>query len=298
MSICPKCGKKYFSKECMNCNNKKTKVNKILYYYDLSAKNSNNIKDEDCISNKEIAQYFEISTSELNQIFKNLQWTRQQDKWTISTIFGKQAGAKEFYNAKLKSKYVKWHKYILNNQELVAAISKLKEEKTKKQKESDQPKKTVQPEKPVQPKESVQLKEPAKPKKLTAKEKKKKGDLYEEYVAKHYRNLGFFVWEHGKMYGVKDNGIDLFMKKGNCVYFVQCKNWDKWQIDHKEVKSMKTDVHDYLEKNPEFEDLISNFQKKILYVTPKKCLTPGAYKYIQENKLLYEYAVIPIKEDL
>jgi len=34
---------------------------------------------------------------------------------------------------------------------------------------------------------------------------------------------------------------------------------------------------------------------KILYVTPKECLTKSAYKYIEENKEVIEYRIISIK---
>ena len=54
-------------------------------------------------------------------------------------------------------------------------------------------------------------------------------------------------------------------------------------------------VREYLKNNKEFWNLIKDYQMKILYVTPKKCLTKSAYKYIEENKEIVEYQVIPIK---
>jgi restriction system protein len=126
-------------------------------------------------------------------------------------------------------------------------------------------------------------------------EKIKKGKEYEEYIAKFFREQNYTVWEHGKEKGKKDSSIDLFIKKDKYIYFVQCKNWENWKINHKEVKATRMDVREYLKENKEFWNLIKNYEMKILYITPKECLTKGAYTYIQENKNIVEYQVIPMK---
>lgn len=122
-----------------------------------------------------------------------------------------------------------------------------------------------------------------------------KGKNYEEYIANYFRENGYYVWEHGKEKGMKDSSIDLIIKKEEYIYFVQCKNWEKWKIDHKEVKATRTDVREYLKNNGGFYNLVKNYKQKILYVTSKDCLTAGAYTYIEENKEILEYKVIPME---
>ena len=125
--------------------------------------------------------------------------------------------------------------------------------------------------------------------------KKEKGDIYERYIANFFKKQGYSVWEHGKEKGKEDKSIDLFIKKENFIYFVQCKNWETWKINHKEVKATRTDVREYLKENKDFWNLIKNYNMKILYITPKECLTKGAYTYIKENSNVVEYQVIPIE---
>jgi hypothetical protein len=216
----------------------------------------------------EIAEKLNVSARVINKIFEELGWAVKKERWWLSTDKGLQKGAKEFYNPKNKQKYLKWHKDIINDAELIEAIKKRENKKV----------------------ENVEKKT----NKMTMKQKKEKGDKYETFIANFFKEQGYFVWEHGKEKGVEDSSIDLFVKKGKLVYFVQCKNWENWKINHKEVKATRTDVRDYLEKNKEFWSMIKDYEMKILYVTPKKCLTKSAYKYIEENSDTVEYKVIPM----
>ena len=220
------------------------------------------------LSSYAIAKEFNISAKELNQIFKDLKWAEKKDKWWIATILGLKNGAKEAYNPINKQKYIKWDRSIKNNDELISMIKKLKKENISKSKNTNR---------------------------ISNIEKKQKGNKYEEYIATYFRDLEYTVWEHGKEKGMEDSSIDLFIKKDKYVYFVQCKNWDRWKINHKEVKATRTDVRDYLKKNKEFWNLIKDYQMKILYITPKRCLAKSAYKYIEENRNVVEYQVIPIQ---
>jgi len=229
------------------------------------------IKKTQYVNSSTIAKEFNISATELNQIFKDLDWAKKQGRWWVATKSGLNHGAKEEYNPKNKQKYIKWNNNIKHNHELISMIKKLKQEK----------------------KENIS--KPKNTNKLSNIKKKQKGDKYEEYIADFFRNLEYTVWEHGKEKGVEDSSIDLFIKKEKHIYFVQCKNWEKWKINHKEVKATRTDVREYLKNNQEFWNLIKNYHMKILYVTPKRCLTKSAYKYIEENKEIVEYQVIPIK---
>jgi len=208
-----------------------------------------------------IAEHFNISARELNKIFEELEWIYKKDRWWLATELGEKQGAKEYYDVKRKTKYIKWDSNVKNNNELINKISKKQKIKQK----------------------------------ITNKEKKEKGDIYEEYIANFFREQGYVVWEHGKEKGVQDSSIDLIIKKEQYIFFVQCKNWDKWKINHKEVKATRTDVREYLKKNQVLWNLIKDYKTKILYITPKECLTKGAYTYIKENNDIVEYQIIPKK---
>lgn len=119
--------------------------------------------------------------------------------------------------------------------------------------------------------------------KKTYQDKKYRGDEYEEYIAKHYRQLGCHVIEHGKEKGVKDGGIDLIAELGNEVILIQCKDWNEnysHTINHKDIKVLRTDASDFLEKNP----IYKNYQIKLRYVLSGDFLHKSAEKYMEECK--------------
>ena len=265
-------------------NNKKTRKNKKPYFNNTSSYKKNlkptnhksqynsfnkNHNQEKIVNTTKIAEHFNISARELNKIFEELEWIYKKDRWWLATELGEKQGAKEYYDVKRKTKYIKWDSSVKDNSELIDKIS------NKKPKQNDNKQETE--------------------KKMTNKEKKEKGDAYEAYIANFFREQGYVVWEHGKEKGVHDSSIDLIIKKEQCIFFVQCKNWDKWKINHKEVKATRTDVREYLKKNKILWNLIKDYNNKILYITPKECLTKSAYTYIKENSEIVEYQVIPIK---
>ncbi len=221
-----------------------------------------------------IAKHFDISARELNKIFEELGWIYKKDRWWLATELGKEKGAHEYYDIKRKTKYIKWKPDIKNNMQLINRIHNI---------ESNQESSTEK----TSPQQETK-------KRTTYAEKKAKGDEYEKYIAEHFRKQDYYVWEHGKEKGVKDSSIDLIIKKEENIYFVQCKNWENWKINHKEIKATRTDVREYLKKENFLWNLIKNYKSKILYVTPKECLSKSAYTYIQENNDIVEYQVIPI----
>jgi len=236
-----------------------------IFYLNLGAK----VK---YLKSSELAENFKITTQQINEIFLKLNWETKEGKNWIITQQGVTAGGKQFYYK--GSKYIKWNDEIKNNFHLKEACKVFIEKKENKPSIAE---------------------EKTKPKnKMTNKEKKVKGDKYEAFVANYFREQNYYVWEHGKEKGVLDSSIDLIVKKEKLIYFVQCKNWESWKINHKEVKATRTDVRDYLEKEKTFWQLIKNYQSKILYVTPKECLTKDAYMYIKENQNLVEYQVVPM----
>lgn len=224
-------------------------------------------------TNTEIAKHFNISKNELENILIDMGWIEKKESWRIATNKGIKNGAEQKYNTKIKQKYILWDEKIKNNFEIINLIKKIKSTDIK----------------PAVKQEKIK-------KIITHEERKEKGDKYEKYVADFFRNNGYYVWEHGKEKGVKDSSIDLIIKREKYIYFVQCKNWENWKIDHKEVKATRMDINEYLEKNEQFKNLIKNYKQKILYVTSKKCLTAGANKYIEENKEILEYQIIKMEE--
>ena len=131
--------------------------------------------------------------------------------------------------------------------------------------------------------------------KLTAKEKKIKGDKYEAYICEIFKNDGDTIAPHGKDNGVHDQGIDIIAKKDKEILFVQCKDWNLsngYKIDHKEIQYIRMNVRDYLESNP----LFKNYDWKIIYVTSEDILDKSAnYKIIEHDNEI-EHKIIAMKQ--
>jgi Holliday junction resolvase-like predicted endonuclease len=231
-------------------------------------------KEEIYISIKDIANILNQAVQEIYEIFYLLKWIEKKDNWILATSAGEKNGAKQLYNKQTKQKYVMWNINVLSNQELKDIVNSIEKQKEKNMYD------TIHKEKNKT--------------KMTDKEKKEKGDLYEAYVAKFFRDQGYYVWEHGKEKGVEDGGLDLLVKIDRLIYYVQCKNWENWKIDHNNVQATQTKIRNLLKREEHLKKLTSPYKQKILYITPKKCLTAGAYKYIEENSDILEHQVIPI----
>ncbi len=120
---------------------------------------------------------------------------------------------------------------------------------------------------------------------------KQKGDEYEAYVCKHFEEQGYKIAPHGKDNGVKDQGIDIILKKDKEILFIQCKNWNvkhKYKIDHKEIQYIRMNVRDYIEKN----QLFTMYNWKILYVTSENILENSAHYKIREHREEIEHQII------
>lgn len=208
----------------------------------------------------EIAKSFEVSAVELNHIFSDLKWAYKENRWWLATELGISLGAKQCYHTKSKVKYIQWHEAITKEFVLINAIKRLKES--------------------------------PKTKELTSKEK---GELYETFVAEHYKQLDYFVWEHGKEKGKLDGGIDLIVKKKKEIIFIQCKNWKentRFKIDHVRVKASRAEARQFMKSNP----LFVGYKMKFRYTLSNDCMHPSAIKYIEENSELFDYEVLSMKE--
>lgn len=204
----------------------------------------------------EISKEFKIKPAELNTIFSQLKWAYKQERWWLATEVGSAKGAKEFYDTRNKVKYLKWSETVKKEFELINAIKGFKEAQ-----------------------------------KIKATTPKEKGDRYEEFIAQHYRGLGYFVWEHGKEKGRKDRGIDLIVKKNKEIIFIQCKNWKentRFKIDHKEIKASRTEAREFMKDNP----LFIGYKTILRYTLSGNFIHPSAIKYIEENSKILDYEVL------
>ncbi len=122
-------------------------------------------------------------------------------------------------------------------------------------------------------------------------DKKTRGAIYEAYIAEHYRDLGYSVTEHGKENGLKDDGIDLIAKKDNEVILIQCKDWNEnnsHKIDHKDIKVLRVDTYDFLEKHPVFK----TYKIKMRYTLSGNFIATSAKKHMDACKDDISYEII------
>ncbi len=108
--------------------------------------------------------------------------------------------------------------------------------------------------------------------------KKNRDLLYEEFIAEHYRELGYTVTEHRKEITI-DEGIDLIAKKDDEVILIKCKDLNANHldsIDNKDIKVLRIDVYDFLDKNP----LFKTYQIKIKYILSGNFIENSAKKYL------------------
>lgn len=216
-------------------------------------------KSEDkLLSVTELSKYFKISAVELNKIFIELEWAKRENRWIIMTDLGEYHGAKKCYDPKSKTQFLKWNESVKKNLLLSKKIEEFKTSKTKK------------------------------------KSNKEKGEVYEAFIAKYYKDLGYTVWEHGKEKGRLDGGIDLITKKDKEIIFIQCKNWNarnRFKIDHIRVKASRAEARKFMIDNP----LFKGYKMKFRYTLSNNCMHPSAIKYIEETNGLFDYEIIEIE---
>ncbi|WP_324170964.1 restriction endonuclease [Sulfurimonas sp.] len=221
---------------------------------------------------KEIREYFKITSKQLHEVLELLKWaTKSDDKGWKATKLGIDKGAKE--GVYMGVNYIHWNEKIKNDFEFIDVVEGLKNSK--------------------KIKDQVNKKNVIKTKKMTDKEKKEKGDEYELFIAKHFREQGHTIAEHGKDNGVKDYGIDIIAKKDKEILFIQCKNWSansSNKVRDKEIKVTRQDVQDYKEKYPLYE----MYKTKIIYIMSENVLHGSGYHYIQDNSDVVEFRIIPM----
>ncbi len=235
---------------------------------------------------KDLREHFKVTSKQLHEVLGLLKWAiKSGEKGWKATKLGIEKGAKK--GVYMGVDYIHWNPAIKSNFELINAIKGLKES-TKTKVAVKKETKSIHSQVTNAKKEEI-----IKPKKMTTKEKKEKGDKYEEFIAIHYKTQGYTIAEHGKDNGVKDGGIDIIAKKGKEMLFIQCKNWDingSKKIEAKDIKYTRQDASDYIEKNPVYE----MYKHKVIYIMAENVLHRSAYYYIQEHHEKVEFKIIPM----
>lgn len=233
---------------------------------------------------KELKEYFNITSKQLHEVLRLLKWAKKSgEKGWKATSLGRHKGAKE--GVYMGINYIHWDSKIKKNFQFINAIQGLKETNRIKNEVKEKSIHTTII--------NTEAKNISKSKRMTNKEKKEKGDIYEAFIATHYRAQGYTISEHGKDNGKKDNGIDLIAKKGKEILFMQCKNWSLNsgnKVRDKEIKVTRQDVQDYEEKHPLYE----MYKTKIIYIMSENILHGSGYHYIQDNSELLEFRIIPM----
>lgn len=128
------------------------------------------------------------------------------------------------------------------------------------------------------------------------KSNKQKGDEYEFFIAKIFKDDGYKIYMNGYNKGVKDEGIDIIAYKNNEILLIQCKNWNR-SPKHKDIKAFVIDSDLYIKKYSKYNK--NKFIRKI-FVTSYEQMDYGVKcfldKFSKENNIKIEYLIIPYNE--
>lgn len=129
--------------------------------------------------------------------------------------------------------------------------------------------------------------EDEKPKKISYKERMKKGKEYEYKIKTILEKDGFKVYPNGYIKGKYDNGIDLIAYKDDEMHLIQCKCYET-PPKQTLIRKFYGDCKLYEEKN---ENKIKN--KKIIYrfITSCEKIDKSTEAFLQDNKNI-KYEII------
>jgi len=138
--------------------------------------------------------------------------------------------------------------------------------------------------------------------KISYAEKQIKGQKYEKYISQYFKDKGWITYEHGLIKKRNDAGIDLILKKDREFLFVQCKNWNsnhKYKMGIKKIQEYRKRTKEFMKNNPKISRTILNlnYKIKLVFISTEDIYTKEAKKYIEENKDVLEYKIIPMKDD-
>ena len=114
---------------------------------------------------------------------------------------------------------------------------------------------------------------------------------YKSFVAKHYKEQGYTVWECSKdRDSIKSNKLDLILKKSKNILLVECRNCSK-NIDMEQVLDFEDQADKFLEENQIFK----NYSIKLRYTMSSLLLEEEAYDYIKSHSDRIDYDIIKFK---
>lgn len=118
-------------------------------------------------------------------------------------------------------------------------------------------------------------------------------DEYKTFVANHYKNQGYTVWEYSKEKNLKNSDkLNLVLKRNRDIILVECKN-NKVNISVEDIHDFEFQSSKFLETNM----LFKNYNVKLRYTMAGLFLEESAFEYIQENNSRIDYDIIKIKRD-
>ncbi len=221
-------------------------------------KSKGDINMSKIITVTEVGKMFNLSSKQMNNVFKELGWIEKLDKgWSVIDEGKKNGAVSSNY---MGTPSVRWNENIKENEKLKAFFK---------------------------PKEELK-------KKTTYKEKVKKGRDYEVFVENHYRNLGCIIIPNGELKGRADNSIDVIALNKDEIFLIQCKNWkkdSKYKINHEKIKAFVGDSHIFVEENKEYK----NYKIKRIFVVSNEVFDNSALKYIEEHKEMIDCVCLPME---
>lgn len=119
--------------------------------------------------------------------------------------------------------------------------------------------------------------------------KKAKGETYEKYIAKFWKNEGYKVYMNGLNNGNADGGIDVICHKDKETILIQCKHW-KNPVNQKEIRQFIGDCYVYINKRKQY---LKNRTIRKMFITSCEETKIAVELYVKENSEEIEYISIP-----
>ncbi|NEW60205.1 hypothetical protein GSY74_02820 [Sulfurovum sp. bin170] len=113
-------------------------------------------------------------------------------------------------------------------------------------------------------------------------------DEYKAFVAKHYKEQGYTVWEYSKDM-TNSEELDLVLKKSKNIILVECKNSSK-NIDMEQILNFEAQADKFLGENQIFK----NYCIKLRYTMASLLLEEEAYDYVKSHSDRIDYDIIKL----
>ncbi|MBU1668337.1 hypothetical protein KKC13_07935 [bacterium] len=110
---------------------------------------------------------------------------------------------------------------------------------------------------------------------------------YKNFIAKHYLDQGYTLWNHTEDKGLDDKNINYIAKKNREIILINCRG-NPTDITIKEIKIFEQQKEAFILENPIFAD----YNVKLLYNMSGFFLTEEAFWYIQEHSRTISYQIL------